>query len=124
VLRLLFGVHFNVKKPLSDIILVQSVIKMQKIRRVIHLTLLTIIGAAIIIINPLFAILSLVGVLTFLAVVRQLNFYKILMVIKRYAKEASKLRFEIRAKLHTGFRDYNGSLDSDESHHKSWSSIR
>jgi ABC-type multidrug transport system fused ATPase/permease subunit len=124
VLRLLFGVHFNVKKPLSDILLVQSVIKMQKIRRVIHLTLLTIIGAAIIIINPLFAILSLVGVLTFLAVVRQLNFYKILMVIKRYAKEASKLRFEIRAKLHTGFRDYNGSLDSDESHHKSWSSIR
>jgi hypothetical protein len=124
VLRLLFGVHFSVKKPLSNILLVQSVIKMQKIRRVIHLTLLTIIGAAIIIINPLFAILSLVGVLTFLAVVRQLNFYKILMVIKRYAKEASKLRFEIRAKLHTGFRDYNGSLDSDESHHKSWSSIR
>jgi hypothetical protein len=97
---------------------------MQKIRRVIHLTLLTIIGAAIIIINPLFAILALVGVLTFLAVVRQLNFYKILMVMKRYAKEVSKLRFEIRAKLHTGFRDYNGSLDSDESHHKSWSSIR
>jgi hypothetical protein len=117
-------VHFSVKKPLSNILLVQSVIKMQKIRRVIHLTLLTIIGAAIIIINPLFAILALVGVLTFLAVVRQLNFYKILMLVKRYAKEVSKLRFEIRARLHTGFRNYNGSLDGDESHHKSWSSIR
>jgi hypothetical protein len=97
---------------------------MQKIRRLIHLTLLTIIGAAIIIINPLFAIIALVGVLTFLAVVRQLNFYKILMLVKRYAKEVSKLRFEIRARLHTGFRNYNGSLDAEESHQKSWSSIR
>ena len=65
-----------------------------------------------------------ISMLAFVAVDRQLNFFKIVMVIKRYAKNVSRLRFEIRAKLHTGFRDYSGSMDSDESHHRSCGYIR
>jgi hypothetical protein len=97
---------------------------MQKIRRIINLTLLGTIGAAIILINPLFAMLAIASVLSFLTVARQLNFYKIVMMMKRYATGVSRLRFEIRAKLHTGFRDYNGAVESEESHGKSYGYVR
>ena len=53
----------------------------------------------------------------FLAIARQMNFYRIVMMMKRYAKNVSRIRFEIRAKLHTGFRDY-GESESEESHHR------
>lgn len=38
---------------------------------------------------------------------RQLNFYKIVMVLKRYpSKLSAKLRAEVRVRLHLGFRGY------------------
>jgi len=45
-----------------------------------------------------------------------MNFYKIFMVMKSWAKNVSRLRVEIRAKLHTGFRDYNDPLEAESSH--------
>ena len=49
------------------------------------------------------------------AMLRQLNFYKIILMLKRYARKVERLRFEIRAMLHTGFRDYYATLDEQNS---------
>ena len=96
---------------------------MRRMRSAIYLALLGTVGALIVLINPLY-VLALISMLAFVAITRQMNFYKIVMVIKRYAKNVSRLRFEIRAKLHTGFRDYSGSMDGDESHHRNCGYIR
>ena len=96
---------------------------MQRMRSIIYLALLGTVGALIILINPLY-VLALISMLAFLAIARQMNFYKIVMAIKRYAKNVSRLRFEIRAKLHTGFRDYSGSVESEEYSHKSCGFVR
>lgn len=97
---------------------------MQKIRRIIYLTALGTAGLLIFLINPLLMLLASISLLAFIAVARQLNFYKIAMMIKRYAATVSRLRFEIRAKLHTGFRDYSSSLENEKSHSKSYGYVR
>jgi hypothetical protein len=47
---------------------------------------------------------------------RQLNLYKMIMVLKRYARNlGAKLRCDIRTRVHLGFRDYTSvSADADE----------
>jgi uncharacterized RDD family membrane protein YckC len=93
-------------------------------RSIIYVALLATVGFLAVLISPLTVLLASVSIIAFLAIARQLNFYKIVMMIKRYAKNVSKLRCEIRAKLHTGFRDYSDSLDSEEPHRRSCSYIR
>jgi len=88
---------------------------MRKIRSIIYFALFSIVGLLTLLILPLYVLLASISILAFAAITRQLNFYKIAMMIKRYAKNVSKLRLEIRAKIHTGFRDYSGSIDRDES---------
>ena len=60
-------------------------------------------------ISPLTVLLASIGMFAFLAIARQMNFNKIVMMMKSWAKNISRIRFEIRAKLHTGFRDYSDS---------------
>jgi hypothetical protein len=91
------------------------VTNMQKLKSVISLVLLATFGLLTALISPLVVLFASISIITFLAIARQMNFYKIVMVIKRYAQTVSRLRFEIRAKLHTGFRDYSVSLESEES---------
>jgi len=100
------------------------VTNMRKIRSIIYLALLAIVGLMTVLINPLVVLLASVSMLAFVAIDRQMNFYKIVMMIKNYAKSVSKLRFEIRAKLHTGFRDYSASVDTEESRHSKCGYIR
>ena len=58
------------------------------------------------------------GVFIFLLISRQLNFYRMFMMLKRAARSISRLHAEFRVRLHTGFRDYNGdSLDEEERLH-------
>jgi hypothetical protein len=83
----------------------------------IYLALLGMSGLVVALINPLY-MFAFVSIFAFLAIARQMNFNNIFMMIKRYAKKVSKLRFEIRAKLHTGFRDYSDPMDSEESHNR------
>ena len=96
---------------------------MQRIRSIIYLAVLGTVGLLVVLVNALYVLLASISILAFVTMARQLNFYKIVMVIKRYAKNVSRLRFEIRAKLHTGFRDYS-SMDGDESHHRNCGCIR
>jgi hypothetical protein len=93
-------------------------------RSIIYLVLLATVGLMIVLINPLIVLLVSVSMLMFAAITRQINFYKIVMMLKHYAKCVSKLRFEIRAKVHTGFGDYSSSIDSEESLHKNCAQIR
>jgi hypothetical protein len=64
---------------------------------------------------PIYALMALLGLFTMLMLAQQLNFYKIVMMIKRYARNVSKLRYEIRAKLQMGLTDYRGVYLDDES---------
>jgi hypothetical protein len=100
------------------------VTSMQKMRRIIYVASLATVGLMMVSISPLYVLMASVSILAFLAVARQMNFYKIAMMLKNHAKTVSKLRFEIQAKLHTGFRDYSGSVESEEYSHKSCGFVR
>ena len=96
---------------------------MRKLRSIIYLALIGTVGLIVVLINPLY-MFAVISMFAFLAIARQMNFYKIVMIMKRYAKSVSRIRFEIRAKLHTGFRDYSDSIDSEESHNRNCGFIR
>ena len=98
-------------------------INMRKVRSTIYLALLGTVGLIVVLINPLY-MLAVIGMFAFFAIARQMNFNNIFMMIKRYAKNVSRIRFEIRAKLHTGFRDYSDSIDREESHNRNCGIIR
>lgn len=83
------------------------------------------IGTLLILVNPTYLMLALLSMFTILTLARNMNFYKIALMIKRYAREVSKLRFEIRMKLHTGFKDYSASMDEEtKSRSKTYGYIR
>ena len=67
-------------------------------------------------ISPLIVLLASISMIVFLSIARQMNFYKIFMMMKNWMKNVSRLRFEIRAKLHTGFRDYSDPMDAEGEH--------
>lgn len=92
---------------------------MRKTGSVIYFSLLAAAGLIVVLLNPLY-MYAVVSIFAFLAIVQQMNLYRMLAVMmKRYAKNVSRLRFEIRAKLHTGFKDYNESVDREESNSRS-----
>ncbi len=89
---------------------------MRKIRNMIYVALVAVVCLLAVAINPLTALYASIGMIAFLAVARQMNFYKIFTMMKNWAKNASRLRVEIRARVHTGFKDYANSLDEEASH--------
>ena len=91
---------------------------MRKLRSISYVAVLAIAGLLAVLINPLVVMSISISLLAILAIARQINFYKIVMMMKNYVKTVAKLRFEIRAKLHTGFRDYSSSADAEEAHHR------
>jgi hypothetical protein len=89
---------------------------MRKIRSIIIVVALAAIGLLAAAISPLTVLWVSIAMLTFLSVMRQVNFQRILLALKNYAKNVARMRVEIRAKLHTGFRDYANQLDGEASH--------
>jgi hypothetical protein len=90
------------------------VTNVRKLRSFIYLALLGTVGLIVVLVNPLY-MLAVISMFAFFAIARQTYFNSIFMMLKRHAKNVSRLRFEIRAILHTGFRDYSDSIDSEES---------
>ena len=88
---------------------------MRKIRSIIYVALVATAGLLAATISPLAVLSASICMIAFLAIARQMNFYKIFMMMKGWTKNVSRIRFEIRAKVHTGFRDYNDSIDSEGS---------
>ena len=96
---------------------------MRKVRSIIYLALLGATGLIVALINPLYMYAA-ISIFAFLAIAKQMNIYRLIAVMmKRYAKTISKIRYEIRAKLHTGFRDCS-SEDSEEKHIRSLGCLR
>ena len=91
---------------------------MQKIKSIIYVALLATAGLLAVLINPLVVLLASASIIAFLSIARQMNLYKMAMLIKSYAKKMDRLRAEIRAKVQTGIRDYNGTLDDLEESHR------
>ncbi|MCW4009099.1 MAG: hypothetical protein NWF05_00555 [Candidatus Bathyarchaeota archaeon] len=83
----------------------------RRIRRLISLAAIGAVGSIVILFNPAYITLAMFSMLVILMIARNMNFYKIAMMLKRYAREASKLRSEIHLRLHTGFKDYSTTLD-------------
>jgi len=97
---------------------------MRKVRSIIYLALLAVTGLIVALINPLY-MYAVISIFAFLAIVKQMNIYRLIIVMmKRYAKDISRIRFEIRAKLHTGIRDCSSSEDSEKKHIRSLGCLR
>lgn len=88
---------------------------MRRSRSIVYVALAATAGLLAAVINPLTVLLASISMIALLTIARQMNFYKIVMMMKRWAKNVTRLRFEIRAKLHTGFRDYDEPLDAEGS---------
>jgi hypothetical protein len=82
------------------------VIDVRKLRRVIYLSLLGILGTFVVLLLPEYVLIAMFGALALLFVAQQLNFYKIVMMLKRFIQNTRRLYLENRLKLRTGFRGY------------------
>jgi hypothetical protein len=82
------------------------VVDLRKLRRLFPLALFGTLGTLMALLLPLYTLLVLFGALALLIVAQHLNFYKIVMMIKRFIQKTRRLYFENRLKLRTGFRDY------------------
>ena len=100
------------------------VISMRRVRSIIYLALLAAAGLIVALINPLY-MSAVISMFAFLMIARQMNLHRLAAaMMKKYAKNVSRIRFEIRAKLHTGFRDASSSEDSEERHVRSLGCLR
>jgi len=89
---------------------------MRKLRSIIYVALVASAGLLAATISPLMILLASMSMIAFLSIAKQMNFYRIVLMMKGWAKNISRIRFEIRAKLHTGFRDYSDPMDNEGSH--------
>ncbi len=90
-------------------------IKLRSIRKLFFLTVVGTFGLLLSLAYPIYAVFALLGMFTLIMLAQQLNFYKIAMIMKRYMRNVSKLRHEIRAKLQMGLTDYRDIYLDDES---------
>ncbi len=89
---------------------------MRKIRSIIIVATLAVVGLLAAAISPLTVLWVSIAMLTLLSVMRQVNFQRMLLALKNYAKKVARMRVEIRAKLHTGFKDFAPSDGEEVSH--------
>jgi len=82
-------------------------VNMRRLRGAIFLALVGTLGTLVILLNPLYVMLALIAFSAFVLIARQVNFYKIAMMLKRFISEARRIYLENRLKLRTGFRDYS-----------------
>jgi hypothetical protein len=79
---------------------------MRKLRRMLYLSLLAILGTLLAIIFPEVTLLAMFGAATLLIIMRRLNFYKIAMMLKRFIQNTRRIYFENRLRFRTGVRAY------------------
>jgi len=92
------------------------VINVRLMWQIVYPVLLVSASLVLALLYPIMLLIFYAGAFVLLLLSRQLNFYKMVMVLKRYARDiGSKLRRDFRAKLHLGFRDYsNAPVGGDE----------
>jgi hypothetical protein len=82
---------------------------MRKLRRLVYLSLLGTLGTLTALMFPEYFLLIMIGASVILFLAKQLNFYKIAMMLKRLVQNARKMYLANRLKLRTGFRAYSDS---------------
>ena len=75
---------------------------MRKIRSIIYVALVATAGSLAATNKSTSCFVASMCMIAFLAIARQMNFHKIFMMMKGWTKNVSRIRFEIRAKVHTG----------------------
>jgi len=92
------------------------VINVRLMWQIVYPVLLVSASLVLALLYPIMLLIFYAGAFVLLLLSRQLNFYKMVMVLKRYAHDiGSKLRRDFRTKLHLGFRDYsNAPVGGDE----------
>ncbi len=88
-------------------------VNFRKMTRFVFLAIIGTIGTLLILVNPTYFLLVLLSMFAVVGLARNMNFYKIVMIFKRYAREAARLRCEFRMRLHTGFKDSSISMDDE-----------
>jgi hypothetical protein len=104
------------EKAFKQLAINEVLVNIMRRLRMAFLSLCGLIALFVLMINPLIMLLAMLSLTAFLMVTRQINTYKIVMMLKRLISNASRLRFEIRTRIHMGFRDYSGlAVESEES---------
>jgi hypothetical protein len=76
---------------------------------------------------PLLLLIFYAGAFVLLMFSRQLNLYRMVMLLKQVARRIGALRAEIRTRIRLGFRGYNSGVSADvndELHHRSHGYMR
>ncbi|MCW4019285.1 MAG: hypothetical protein NWF00_11510 [Candidatus Bathyarchaeota archaeon] len=89
-------------------------VNIRKRLRPIFAAVLGVAAVLMALVNPTYLMIALVGVFAVVMVARCMNLYKILMMSKRRARDVARIRHEIHAKLHTGFKDYSTDTTENE----------
>ena len=90
------------------------------LRRIVYPVLFVTASLMLALFYPMLLLIFYAGAFVLLMLSRQLNLYKIVIMLKRAARNLDvKLRYEIRIRLHLGFRDYsNASVDYEDDLHR------
>ncbi|HUJ84691.1 MAG TPA: hypothetical protein VLV84_03700, partial [Candidatus Acidoferrales bacterium] len=72
---------------------------MRKLKSIIYVALVAAAGLFAATIGPLMILLASMSMIAFLSIAKQMNFYRIVLMMKSWAKSISRIRLEIRAKL-------------------------
>jgi hypothetical protein len=88
---------------------------MRYVWRIVYPVLFLTASLLLALLYPILLLIFYAGAFVLLMLSRQLNLYRMVMVLKRVARNLGAIRAQIRLRLHLGFRDYNDvSADVDE----------
>ena len=100
---------------------------MRNLWRIMYPLLFFAASVLLAIFDPMLLLVFYAGAFVLLMLSRQLNLYRMLMLMKRVARKLGALRAEIRTRIHLGFRDHTFDVSTDvdeELHHRSHGYIR
>ena len=98
---------------------------MRNVRRIIYPVVFVTISLILALMYPWIVMGFYAIAFVLLVLSRQLNLYRIIMVLKQAVRNLNKLRCNVRARLHLGFREYAGaSVDEEQLRHRSRRFVR
>jgi hypothetical protein len=88
--------------------------------RILYPVLLVVASLMLAVFYPVLLLIFYAGAFVLILLSRSLNFYKIVVLLERAARNlGARLRYEMRIRLHFGFRDYSDlSGNADEELHQ------
>ncbi len=81
--------------------------------RIVYPILFLAASALLAIFYPLAVLALCAGAFAILILSRQLNLYRLIMLLKQVGRKIVALRAEIRGRIRLGFKDYNSSISAD-----------